>query len=188
MGRGRKKGYISPFKGITRLRNEILYDDFGIIVAMDNQGRTFLIDSIDRNVLDKYWTSHNGYFRTSGKERLERTILNYDSKIDHIDLDTTNNCRLNLRICTHGQNRANSKVQKNKCGRFPSKFKGVQYFPGKKTTHVSHWLVYVRKDKKLHYGGCFEFSDKGEEQAARAADKLGMQLHSEFYRPNFPNI
>ena len=91
--------------------------------------------------------------------------------IDHRNGNSLDNRRENLRPCSNGQNRANSK--KHKVGL--SKYKGVTLDRGKVTAQIRH-------EGRLRNLGKFET----EEAAARAYDREARRLHGEFARTNFP--
>ena len=64
--------------------------------------------------------------------------------IDHINHDTLDNRRANLRVCTSSQNLMNTRKRRNTS----SKYKGVSLENGK-------WSSYITKDKKRHRLGRF---------------------------------
>lgn len=107
--------------------------------------------------------------------RMHRLILNTpnDMRSDHKDLNTLNNQRHNLRICTSSQNRMNTKKVQNKS----SKYKGVSWYKGTKT-----WFSRISLNKKLIYLGQF----KDEIAAAKTYDKKATELFGKFVRLNFP--
>lgn len=104
------------------------------------------------------------------KIRMHRFIMNPKPHelIDHIDRNTLNNKRQNLRICTTGQNKANSRGSKN-----PSGFKGV--FKRKK------YVAMIVINGELTYLGSFIKA----EDAALAYDKRAIEVFGEFALTNF---
>lgn len=92
--------------------------------------------------------------------------------VDHINGDTLDNRRHNLRSATASQNAMN---RKKRSGSYYSKFIGV-------TRHQGKWTGSVTKDGKSHNAGRFD----NEEECARARDKLALKLHGEFAVLNFP--
>jgi hypothetical protein len=105
---------------------------------------------------------------------MHRVIMGVtDSKIqvDHIDHDTLNNQRSNLRICNHSESMANRRPFKNGS----SKYFGVHWH--KKT---GKWQVQIQKDKKLKYIGIFAT----QEDAAKAYNEIAIKTHGEFANLN----
>lgn len=90
------------------------------------------------------------------------------SFIDHKDRNPLNNCRSNLRICTHAENMRNRKIHK---GDKTSQYKGVY-----KPKDYKKWVAYICCDGKIYRIGAFE----KEEDAAEAYNKKALELHGEF--------
>ena len=89
--------------------------------------------------------------------------------VDHIDHDTLNNQRSNLRVCTAAQNMQNSKQRAHS----KNKYRNVRL-----EKHVSgdmRWRAYIRSDNKLYRKW---FDD--EESAFRWAEATRSALHGEF--------
>lgn len=88
--------------------------------------------------------------------------------VDHIDGDTFNNRRNNLRVCTQGENTVNRAVKINsKTG-----VKGV-------TKRHGRFYVEIAYRGENHRVGSFD----SLEAAAAARAERAKQLHGEFYRP-----
>lgn len=89
------------------------------------------------------------------------------SKVDHKDLDTSNNIWSNLRNASNSQNGANRlKLSNNGSG-----YKNVTW-----QKSASKWKVVVHKNGKDHYAGLFtELKD-----AVETANKLRKELFGEF--------
>jgi hypothetical protein len=77
-------------------------------------------------------------------------------RVDHINRDTLDNRRSNLRICTDAENAQN---QTGRPGSL-SKYRGVTWRNDRNRWRAAHWL-----NHKLHYIGTFE----DEDEAGRAA-------------------
>lgn len=89
--------------------------------------------------------------------------------VDHIDADSLNNSRNNLRICSTAENSYNRRVHSNnKIG-----LKGVSY---------SQWRFrsVIRVNGKQHFLGRFSTAH----EAAAAYDAAAIRLHGEFARLN----
>ena len=105
--------------------------------------------------------------------RLHREILNApaDLLVDHINSDTLDNRRANLRLATHSQNTCNSRIK----SKGSSRFRGVQFRKRR------GWVAITYKDKKMIWIGTFD----SEIEAARAYDAAAKKYHGEFARLNF---
>jgi len=89
-------------------------------------------------------------------------------RIDHREPEETlNNQKYNLRFCTHGQNRANSVVNKNN----KSGVKGVR-------KHGDKWVAIIRVNKCGIYLGTFD----AREEAGKAYRAAAAKYHGEFAR------
>lgn len=87
--------------------------------------------------------------------------------IDHIDHDTLNNQKSNLRICDSSSNQWNYKIPSNNT----SSYKGVHFH--KKT---KKYMARVSMRKKDYYLGLFETAI----EAAKAYNAKALELHGEF--------
>ena len=87
---------------------------------------------------------------------------------DHIDHDTLNNQKHNLRICTHHQNHMNINSFR--------KFKGVRYRKDRKC-----FQSYIAPNGKQIYLGSFD----SEIDAAKAYDNAALKYFGEFANLNF---
>lgn len=94
--------------------------------------------------------------------------------VDHINGNTLDNRRENLRLATNQQNQINSKMRKNNT----SGFKGVSWC--KKT---GKWRARIRHEGVQKLLGFFD----NKEDAAKEHDKMARQFYGEFARPQgFP--
>lgn len=105
---------------------------------------------------------------------LHREILNAPNKthVDHINRDTLDNRRSNIRVCTVTQNLANKVGNRGAT----SKYKGVYWNKARKK-----WAAEIMKDAKAYWLGFF----LNEDEAARAYDAAAIEKFGEFARLNF---
>ena len=94
--------------------------------------------------------------------------------IDHVNQDSMDNRRANLRGATRAQNIRNRKKFSNSSG---SKYKGIYW--RKKTRK---WEVQITFERKKIFLGCF----RSEIDAAKAYDSAAIKYHGEFASLNFP--
>ncbi len=93
--------------------------------------------------------------------------------VDHINGNTLDNRRCNLRACTKGQNQMN--MRRN--SRNTSGYRGVHWNKKNKK-----WTAMIRVANKKHYLGLFE----SVEAAATAYAEASRKYHGEFGRPDLP--
>ena len=97
-------------------------------------------------------------------------------QVDHINHDTLDNRKINLRICTVAENQYNQQIKNVKK---TSKYKGVSWSPRHKSFRADiykgegHWFLGYYKD---------------EFEAAQAYDKKAIELFGEFARPNIQDV
>jgi len=127
-----------------------------------------------------YYASRSAYIETvNGKHiykniLMSRLILGITDKsilCDHIDRDSLNNQRSNLRIATKSQNAINCHKRPNKT----SKYIGVS------ANKFNRWSAYITLNQKGYNLGSF----KTEEEAAQAYDAKAKEFHGEFANLNF---
>ena len=92
-------------------------------------------------------------------------------QVDHINMNTLDNRKANLRLCTQSENRRNLKKQN---GKFTSQYKGVK----KAHTPGNHWEANICVNRKHIYLGSFDT----EEQAHAAYCTAAKRYHGEFAR------
>jgi hypothetical protein len=151
------------------------------------RGNYALVDVSDFEALSVYrW----GYITTRGRKyatRYERGSkrtkvfmhreilgLTRGDKIqgDHINGDTLDNRRENLRPASHGQNQHNRKLQTNNT----TGYKGVWFVKA-----IGRYRAEVKYKNKKFNAGTFD----DPKQAALAYDKKAKELFGEFARTNF---
>lgn len=149
-----------------------------MIILINNN--TILISKKDKEIFSKNnWAVNKaGYVYRRNKSKtmlLHREIMAPIEKnmvVDHINGNKLDNRRINLRICTHAQNMANSKMRKNN----QSGYRGVYWNKEK-----SKYQVGITIDKKVLYLGRFYDIKK----AAEAYDKAAILQYGNFAVTNF---
>jgi hypothetical protein len=147
------------------------------------QGQNAIVDVEDFERLSQ-WNWIALWNKTSKKFRATRTLRHMPmehqilfpserEEIDHVNLNTLDNRRENLRRSTHKQNAMNRGRYANNT----SGFKGVHWDKEKK-----RWRSKIYANNRLHYIGMFACKEK----AARAYDEKAKKLHGEFAHLNFP--
>ncbi|MEH7116104.1 HNH endonuclease [Neobacillus vireti] len=91
--------------------------------------------------------------------------------VDHKDGNKLNNCRDNLRVCTHAENMRNRRKHK----KAESKYKGVNWHKGSKA-----WQVRMNRDDKRIYKGLFS----NEVAAANCYNYHAKIMYKEFAEYN----
>jgi len=107
---------------------------------------------------------------------MHRLIMNTPKNkvTDHINGNTLDNRKENLRICTSAENQYNRGPQKNNT----SGYKGVSW-----NKQDKKWRAAVKHFGKQIYLGSYN----NKEEAAKAYDAKIKELHGKFARLNFPN-
>ena len=135
--------------GMRKVDKYKKYGDYSIIYL--DKGKQVLIDTEDLGkVLMYHWHDNGkGYARTAFKVagklvhlRMHRYLLNLDDSsliVDHINHNTLDNRKCNLRVCTRKENGANT----NKPITNTSGYKGVSYDKSKK-----RWVAYIWNNNK----------------------------------------
>ena len=162
-------------------------------IALSN-GEIALIDDEDYPLVSTYrWAASRGPdgkpYATAriqhgrGKERfyttlrMHRLIMEAErgEEIDHINMNTLDNRRANLRKATKAQNMAN----RNRTARSTSGWKGVHFHKG-----AGNWMAEIKAEGTRFYLGLFDRC----ELAGLAYDCASRVVHGEFCRPNFPDV
>lgn len=140
------------------------------------KGKYALVDNEDfERCKDINWfVTNKGYARNNMNGLMHRYIMNCpdDMVVDHINHDTLDNRKSNLRIATKQQNSMYQKVQKiNKT----SIYKGVFWNKSK-----GKWISRIKKDGKNIYIGRYD----SEEEAGLAYNQKALELFGEFAKLN----
>jgi len=147
----------------------------------------FLVDDEDYIKILKYkWhvypsrITNSFYIRTDSRNNdkhetilLHRLIMNAPKnlKVDHINHNTLDNRKCNLRICTHSENQRNQKIRKG----LSSKYKGVHIKKGE-TKYTAQIKV---NGKQIGLGKYIN-----ERDAAIAYNEAAIKYHKEFANIN----
>jgi hypothetical protein len=135
----------------------------------------FMLDKDDVHLLYtnkwhiKFGRSGNFYIASSYGKRLHRVIMNCpdDKIVDHINGNTLDNRKQNLRICTKLENDQNRKVRSDST----TGYKNVFY-----VSQIDKYKVAVRSKNKSVFGGYFPHTENGLKEAIKAAKKLNNEI------------
>ena len=152
-----------------------LSKEYGIGYFSD--GTTFKFDLDDYELIRKYtwYKTDSGYAITTYKNnriRMHRlimglTVYNPDRVVDHINHDTTDNRRANLRVCTSQENACNNKTPSNNT----SGHIGVTYLKEKQK-----YKAYLAYQKRFYDLGIYDTY----EQAVKARVEAEEKYYGEF--------
>ena len=150
-----------------RLGNKYLQINDNTVVIYTNKGDEILVSpSVLELLLNYTWTYSkvNNYVRAWDKDKciaLHRLLFNFptDCVIDHINGNTLDNRRENLRLVSKQQNNLNRKTHKNN----KLKVKGVYY-----EKRMNKYRPYIRIQGKLKYLGSYETLEEAKEVRAKA--------------------
>lgn len=140
-----------------------------------------LIDAADLPLVQGcYWQLHGGRNnyargkingRSTGMHRIILGITDPKTQVDHINHDTLDNRRENLRIATPQQNSFNQR------SKGISGFKGVGF-----CRRTGRWQAQITHNYKCHFLG----RHATPEEAARVYDAEARKLFGEYAHLNFP--
>ena len=129
----------------------IFNDDGTVSLLMENGQKTLMdIDSL-KFVNNRVHIAKHGYAilcLNSKNYYLHSLIVKapVGMEIDHINGDTTDNRKCNLRLCTHQQNLYNCKKPKNNS----SGYKGISW-----DVHAKKWVAHFNHNKHRVYVGLY---------------------------------
>jgi hypothetical protein len=156
------------------------------------RGMAVLVDDADYEEFSKYsWNAHRsrGNFyasrglnvgRVNGKKRIitfkmHREIMSAQPGqiIDHINRNTLDNRKSNLRVVTIRENKINENMRSDNT----SGYRGVSF-----DRQHGKWRSRLKSHGQRYSGGLFLTA----EEAARSYDELAVEHHGEFAVLNFP--
>ena len=152
--------------------------DFSLIVI---GGKEVLFSECDRHFFEKKTrlkasSCGKTFYAANGSGTIHRLIMglvpNDGFEVDHINHNTLDNRRENLRVCTKSENQRNKRSMPG-----TSKFKGVFWHSA-----ARKWAACITESGRNKYIGVFNV----EEDAARAYDREALLLYGEFAYMNFP--
>jgi len=179
-------------KKIRLWKNRDEISDYETII--DDEDYERIVEAIKyKNGKPGKWYAHktcagSGYYAFAGDHRksMHRVIMDPPKgmDIDHIDGNTLDNRKENLRICTRSQNSQNKKLRCDSA----SGYKGVHKMksrnlkkPFKAYIGIPDWREQGLKVNQMRLG---YYATAGE--AARVRDKKAKELFGEFAYLNFP--
>jgi hypothetical protein len=148
------------------------------------QGKIALVDDEDFEELNKHrWYIIKSKYcyatrmksKSKGVILMHRAIMNTPKElfVDHIDHDTLNNQKYNLRNCTRSENMMNQEIQTKRISQYKGVFKTNRYYKDK---IYSSWIAKIKIEQKTLYLG----AHKTEIEAAIAYNKKATELFGEF--------
>ena len=147
------------------------------------KGKVAIVDAQDYDWLSKYkWHAvkcDSRFYAYRSKNRrsvsMHREIMHAPKGmvVDHIDGNSLNNRRSNLRLCTVSQNHQNRRRTYGS-----SKYKGTWW-----DKRRNKWVSAITFNGKYIHIGCFD----NETDAAKAYDRKAAELFGEFAYLNFPD-
>lgn len=126
------------------------------------QGKVAFVDDQDAHLLNWKWYLHNNKYAARGYQKekkgkprsmfLHHCIIGFSINgrfVDHINGDTFDNRRINLRFVTHRENLSNQKCHRN--GTKTSHYVGVYW-----NKHAGKWKSIIRLGKERKFLGYFK--------------------------------
>lgn len=141
------------------------------------QGKFALVDDEDFERVNMFnWYYNTGYAMRcitvhSCKQQvqfLHKFVMCTDEKLDHIDRNSLNCQKYNLRVCSHNQNMMNLSFRKGKISKGVYQVKSLR------------WVAQIRVNKKAIYLGTFD----SKIEAMDAYDDMAIHYFGEFAATN----
>ncbi len=175
-------GCMTKIKQKNAKRKYNLYeflDDY--VVGYTTKKEKFFIDYEDFNKIKNYcWNVHDGYLVANGLDgkkelRIHRLIMGLEYgnklKVDHINHNTLDNRRCNLRITTNQENCFNHKAHSNNT----SGYSGVGY-----RKEIDKWRVRIYVDGKCICLGNYDTKEEAIQKRLEAEKKYYGEYQYEF--------
>lgn len=150
----------------------------GMVALVDDEDYAMLMSHKWRSMKSKNGTLYavrnvqvNGKW---GSILMHRLVMDAPpgTEVDHINMNTLDNRKENLRVCSRSENSCNRPANANNT----SGYKGVSWDKRNKK-----WVAQIRRDKKIIHIGYYDDA----EEAARAYDEKAKGLFREFAWTNF---
>ncbi len=137
------------------------------------QGKIAIVDDSDYEYLSQWkWHYNSGYAERGKHIHMHRVVLGTSQTVDHINGETLDNRRSNLRPINHSTNAMNMRKHKG-----ASKYKGVSFSNG-------YWRVQIWKDNKK----VFSVMTPNELWGAMIYDLNAPLLFGQYARLNFSAV
>lgn len=160
-------------------------------IKLNESFSTFVDDDMYDLLKSMKWYILNSKYAISSKEYgkilMHRFIMNANKNdlIDHIDGNSLNNQKCNLRKCTHSQNMKNRKSSKRSFSKYLGVSLGRHKYKTKKgdIRTYEYWRCCLKTDNELLFIGHFNT----EVESAIAYNEAALKHHKEFANLNIIN-
>lgn len=168
------------------IKNKYYTVDDTTYIIFNNTQNICMIDSEDLELLGdttwyegvSEWSHYAKTYKNNKEIKMHRLIMRINDPkihIDHIDGNTLNNKKENLRLVDNAKNHMNQRIRKDN----QSGYKGVSKTKSKKNPR---WVARIGRNGKFNLG-----TFDTPEDAAKAYDKKAKELFGEFAKLNFPD-
>lgn len=189
--------YVRRVLDIPRKENKIIKKDgyYELIIVSTKYGHLkVLIDDEDIDLVkDYYWTVVNSNktgirlyaFSSKLKKVMHRVIMSPpdNMQVDHINGDSLDNRKYNLRICTVSDNNKNRPISKlNKSGAT-----GVGWHKKGNSGNYG-WKAYIKVNKKLINLGFYDTFEEALEVRLKAEEKYFGEFNRDLDKRELPKL